>query len=66
MPNILSQFDPLNPIVTAYADMDDALIMLFRDMAKIARKEIHPSRTQTFAIESLQAAYLIANPDVGG
>ena len=66
MPCLSAQFQPKNVMEQVYADMDDTLMQVFRDMAKIARGEIAPHRIRQFASESIRAAYLIAKPDVGG
>jgi hypothetical protein len=67
MPNLSAQFSPdIDRLGHSIADRDDALIMFVRDVAKVCRGEIHPTRVKSFLTETMQAAYLIAKPDVGG
>ena len=63
MPHLTAQFEAPDKFSNAIADREEALIMMFKDMAKIARGEIPAREIQRYARESLQAVTLIYGPN---
>lgn len=49
---------------TSVVDREEALTMLFRDLGKIARREVPVGRVADFAKETLKAANFLIKPGI--